>query len=69
MERPQQTILHECWKPAFARYLMPSLSGLRRDLDAYLELYNTDRAHTGRRTNGRTPRQALAEAVQWHQAP
>ena len=69
VERAQQTILHECWKPAFARYLMPSLSGLRRDLDAYLKLYNTDRAHTGRRTNGRTPRQALTEAARWHQAP
>ena len=35
--------------------LVPKLTGLRRDLRAYLRYYNTDRVHTGRLTNGRIP--------------
>ena len=65
VERVQQTILHECWKPSFARYLTPKYTGLRRDLDYYLELYNTDRAHTGRRTKGLTPEQAISDRTLW----
>lgn len=55
VERVQQTVLDECWKPAFARHLIPKLTGLQRDLAQYLRYYNTDRAHTGRWTRGRTP--------------
>ena len=36
VERVQQTILEECWKPAFARYLIPKQTGLRLDLERYL---------------------------------
>jgi transposase InsO family protein len=54
VERVQQTILEECWKPAFARYLIPKQTGLRLDLERYLRYYNTERAHTGRWTKGRT---------------
>lgn len=59
VERLQGTILEECWKPAFARYLVPKYLGLRRDLDRYLLYYNTDRAHTGRWTQGRTPLEVI----------
>ena len=59
VERLQGTILEECWKPAFARYLVPGYQGLQRDLDHYLLYYNTDRAHTGRWTKGRTPAQVI----------
>lgn len=48
VERVQRTILEECWKPAFARALVPKTPGLGRDLERYLDHYNTDRAHTGR---------------------
>ena len=51
----QGTILEECWKPAFARHLIPKQTGLRRDLERYLRSCNTDRAHTGRWTRDRTP--------------
>jgi transposase InsO family protein len=33
VERVQQTILDKCWKPAFARYLIPKQTGLRLDLE------------------------------------
>jgi transposase len=55
VERLHRTILEECWRPAFARYLHVRLTGLRRDLDTYLEGYNFDRAHHGRLTAGQIP--------------
>jgi transposase InsO family protein len=56
VERVQQTILDECWKPAFARYLIPKQTGLRLDLERYLRSYNTGRADTGRWTPRPHPR-------------
>jgi transposase InsO family protein len=55
VERLHRTILEECWRPAFARFLYLRYRGLQRELDAYLNLYNHHRAHTGRITQGRTP--------------
>jgi transposase InsO family protein len=55
VERLQLTILEECWRPSFARSLVPKMTALERDLDEYLHTYNTDRAHTGRLTKGRIP--------------
>ncbi|MGH8574826.1 MAG: integrase core domain-containing protein, partial [Gammaproteobacteria bacterium] len=55
VERLHRTLLEECWRPAFARYVYVRLSGLRRDLDHYLHGYNHDRAHHGRLTQGRIP--------------
>jgi transposase InsO family protein len=62
VERVQRTILEECWRPSFARSLVPKIGGLVRDLEAYLRFYNEERAHTGRLTQGRTPLQALVGA-------
>jgi transposase InsO family protein len=55
VERLQQTILEECWRPSFARSLVPKYTALRKDLEHYLRYYNFDRAHTGRLTRGRIP--------------
>jgi transposase InsO family protein len=55
VERAQLTILEECWRPSFARSLVPKITALRRDLEEYLAYYNFDRAHTGRLTKGRVP--------------
>jgi transposase InsO family protein len=55
VERLQQTILEECWRPAFARSLVPKLTALAKDLEHYLAYYNFDRSHTGRLTQGRLP--------------
>lgn len=62
VERVQRTILEECWKPSFARYLVPKYMGLRRELERYLVIYNHDRAHNGRLTRGRTPAEVLGAA-------
>jgi transposase InsO family protein len=55
VERLQQTILEECWRPSFARSLVPKITALKQDLADYLLTYNFDRAHTGRLTKGRVP--------------
>jgi transposase InsO family protein len=55
VEALHKTILDECWRPAFARYLYPRYSGLRRELDTYLRYYNFDRVHHGRLTRGQIP--------------
>ncbi len=55
VERLHRTILEECWRPAFARFLQVRSSGLRRHLKSYLDYYNNERAHTGRHTAGQTP--------------
>ena len=55
VERLHRTILEECWRPAFARYLQVRFTGLRHDLAHYLHDYNYDREHHGRITQGRRP--------------
>jgi transposase InsO family protein len=55
VEALHKTILDECWRPAFARYLHPRYTGLRRELDSYLRFYNHDRVHHGRLTRGQIP--------------
>jgi transposase InsO family protein len=55
VEALHKTILDECWRPSFARYMHPSLGGLRRELDTYLAFYNYDRVHHGRLTRGQIP--------------
>jgi transposase InsO family protein len=55
VEALHKTILEECWRPAFARYLYPRVTGLRRELERYLAFYNHDRVHHGRLTRGRIP--------------
>ncbi len=55
VESLHRTILDECWRPAFARFLHVRFTGLRRELDTYIDYYNRDRAHHGRLTRGRIP--------------
>jgi Integrase core domain len=55
VEALHKTILDECWRPAFARYMQPRLSGLKRELDTHLRHCNFDRVHHGRLTGGQIP--------------
>ncbi len=59
VERLHRTILEECWRPVFARFLHPRYTGVARELDSYLRYYNHQRAHTGRRTAGRAPAELI----------
>jgi transposase InsO family protein len=55
VEQVQDTILQECWKPAFVTYVEPSITGLRGDLEWFLDDYNWNRPHGGRWNNGTPP--------------
>jgi transposase InsO family protein len=55
VEALHRLILEECWRPAFARFLYPRYTGLKRELAHYLTEYNFDRVHHGRLTQGRIP--------------
>jgi transposase InsO family protein len=55
VERLHRTILEECWRPAFARYLQVRFTGLREELEIYLDEYNNRREHHGRNSRGRPP--------------
>ena len=55
VEQVQNTILQECWKPAFIGYVEPSISGLRQDLQQFLDYYNYQRPHGGKWNNGQPP--------------
>ena len=59
VERLHRTILEECWRPAFARFLQVRFTGLRRQLADDIDFYNHQRAHTGRVTAGRTPAEVV----------
>jgi transposase InsO family protein len=63
VERMNRTLLDECFrvKGRTEWYLNPA--EIQRDLDAYLEEYNLRRTHQGYRLQGRTPAQALREAL------
>jgi transposase InsO family protein len=55
VERVQRTVLEEFYQPTLINYVQPSITGLRRDLDAYVADYNHHRRHYGRWNQGATP--------------
>lgn len=55
VERVQGTILEEFYQPALINYVEPSITGLRRDLDAYINYYNHQRPHRGKWNNRQPP--------------
>jgi transposase InsO family protein len=69
VENLHRTILEECWRPSFARYLYPNITALRHDLNDYLHTYNHDRAHTGRITQGRIPKDIIDPAHKMRTQP
>jgi len=69
VERMNRTLLDECFrvKGRTEWYLSPA--EIQRDLDAYLEEYNLRRTHQGYRLQGRTPAQALRDALGVEELP
>jgi len=63
VERMNRTLLEECFQVngRTTWYLEPE--EIQRDLDTFLEYYNVKRSHQGYRLKGRTPAQALMEAL------
>jgi transposase InsO family protein len=60
-ERVHQTLLNEFYRVAFRKKVYSDLETLQIDLDEYLEYYNTQRTHQGKRCQGRTPMATFQE--------
>ncbi len=67
VERVQGTILEECYQPALIGYITPSITGLRRDLNNYLNYYNYRRPHRGKWNKGKPPTQIIHPNQKLHQ--
>jgi transposase InsO family protein len=63
VERMNRTLLDECFRVSGRTTWYLELAEIQRDLDAFLAHYNLDRSHQGYRLRGRTPAQALREAL------
>jgi transposase InsO family protein len=54
-ERFHRTALDEFYRIAFRKKIYTTIEELQKDLDEWLEEYNTRRPHQGKRCEGRTP--------------
>jgi len=50
-----KTVLNEFYSVAFRKKIYPGVEELQKDLDEWLEHYNNNRTHQGKRCQGRTP--------------
>ncbi len=63
VERMNRTLLDECFRVQGRKKWYEAPEEIQRDLDEYLAYYNLERSHQGYRLKGRTPAQALREAL------
>ena len=66
VERVQGTLLEEFYQPTLIGYVQPSITGLRLDLENYLNYYNHQRPHWGRWNQGQTPAQIMIPNPKLH---
>jgi transposase InsO family protein len=59
IERFHRTLLDEHLRVKGRTTWYETLEEMQKDLDAYLEIYNTKRPHRGRKMEGRTPYQVF----------
>jgi transposase InsO family protein len=60
-ERFHQTVLNEFYRVTFRKRLYSDLEGLQEDLDKFIDHYNRERTHQGKRCQGRTPMETFKE--------
>ena len=60
-ERFHQTVLNEFYRVTFRKRLYSDLEALQEDLDKYIDHYNQERTHQGKRCQGRTPMETFTE--------
>lgn len=63
VERMNRTLLDECFRVAGRTTWYENAEQIQVDLDRFIEYYNRERSHQGYRLLGRTPVQALKEAL------
>ena len=60
-ERFHKTILNEFYQITFRKKLYSTIEELQKDLDEWIEYYNNDRTHQGKKCCRRTPLETLIE--------
>ena len=60
-ERFHKTIQNEFYAIAFRKKIYEGIKDLQADLDAWMERYNSQRTHQGKRCQGRTPMQTFLD--------
>jgi transposase InsO family protein len=63
VERMNRTLLDECFRVQGRQTWYVEVVEIQRDLDRFLRYYNLERSHQGYRLKGRTPAQALKDAL------
>lgn len=63
VERMNRTLLDECFRVRGRQTWYIGPEEIQPDLDRFLRYYNLERSHQGYRLKGRTPAQALMEAL------
>ena len=63
VERMNRTLLDECFRVSGRQTWYVGPEEIQRDLDTFLRYYNLERSHQGYRLQGKTPAQALKEAL------
>lgn len=61
-ERFHRTVQEEFYAIAFRKKMYASLEDLQQDLDAWINYYNSERAHSGRYCFGKTPMQTFIDS-------
>ncbi len=69
VERMNRTLLDECFRVAGRTTWYENIDQIQADLDKFMEYYNLQRSHQGYRLQGRTPAQALREALGIEELP
>jgi transposase InsO family protein len=69
VERMNRTLLDECFRVAGRTTWYMEVEEIQRDLDRFLAYYNVERTHQGYRLKGRTPAQALCDALGLEELP
>jgi transposase InsO family protein len=63
VERFHKTVLNAFYRVVFRKKIYGSIAELQRDLDAWVESYNEERAHQGRWCFGKTPLKTFLDAA------
>jgi hypothetical protein len=63
-EKLNQTIQNEFYKVVFRKRLYKSLNELQEDLDHFMNYYNSERTHQGKRCQGKTPMETFNSTIE-----